>query len=155
MRWVHSLVRSKNMNAARKPGLPKKAARTQHAELDEMIEQLEISDSDWASALARISPPLPGKDDPRALLSMNCDDKSPCQTLGNDPARSARRGFRPDPRVGARQYACPQPECQKARRRKKQAAWRVRNPDYFVTRRMGPGLWPRPSMSLFVWIWIT
>ena len=52
------------------------------------------------------------------------------------PCSICRRWFRPDARVGARQYVCSQPECQKARRRKKQAAWRARNPDYFITRRM-------------------
>jgi hypothetical protein len=44
--------------------------------------------------------------------------------------------FRPDPRVGARQRTCGQPECGSARRRKVQAKWRKRNPDYFAARRI-------------------
>ena len=45
--------------------------------------------------------------------------------------RSICRGwFRPDPRVGARQRACGTPDCQAARRKKTQARWRARNPDY-------------------------
>jgi len=40
--------------------------------------------------------------------------------------------FRPDNRVGSRQRACGKPACQALRRRKKQAAWRARNPDYFA-----------------------
>jgi len=41
-----------------------------------------------------------------------------------------RRWFRPDPRVGARQQACGEPECQTARRKKTQAQWRAKNRDY-------------------------
>lgn len=48
------------------------------------------------------------------------------------PCTICRRWFRPDPRVGARQRACRQPECQTARRRKTQADWRRRNPDYAI-----------------------
>jgi hypothetical protein len=44
--------------------------------------------------------------------------------------------FRPDPRVGVRQQACRRAECQAARRRQTQAAWRARNPDYFIARRI-------------------
>ena len=44
--------------------------------------------------------------------------------------------FRPDNRVGSRQRACSKPACQALRRRKKQAAWRARNPDYFAGRRI-------------------
>ncbi len=47
-----------------------------------------------------------------------------------------RRWFRPDPRVGARQCACSQPECQAARRKKTQAAWCARNPGYDAGRRI-------------------
>jgi len=46
------------------------------------------------------------------------------------------RWFRPDHRVGSRQRACSKPECQSLRRRKKQAEWRPRNPDYFRGRRI-------------------
>ena len=48
------------------------------------------------------------------------------------PCTICRRWFRPDPRVGERQRACDRPECQTARRRKTQASWRGRNPDYAV-----------------------
>ena len=44
--------------------------------------------------------------------------------------------FRPDNRVGSRQRACSKPACQALRRRKKQAVWRARNPDYFAGRRI-------------------
>ena len=44
--------------------------------------------------------------------------------------------FRPDPRIGGRQRACRKAECQAARRRHTQAAWRARNPDYFIARRI-------------------
>src|SRR5208282_2239827 len=52
------------------------------------------------------------------------------------PCCICRHWFRPDPRVGARQRACRRPECQAARRRQTQAAWRARNPDYFIARRI-------------------
>ena len=52
------------------------------------------------------------------------------------PCTICRRWFRPDNRVSDRQHACSRPECQLARRRKQQAAWRRRNPDYFAARRM-------------------
>src|SRR5438132_11496842 len=48
------------------------------------------------------------------------------------PCTICRRWFRPDPRVGGRQRACGQPECQTARRQKAQASWRRRNPDYAI-----------------------
>jgi hypothetical protein len=35
-----------------------------------------------------------------------------------------------------RQRACGQPDCQAARRKKKQKAWREQNPDYFIARRI-------------------
>src|SRR5213594_1434963 len=47
-----------------------------------------------------------------------------------------RRWFRPDPRIGSRQRACRNPDCQDARRKKKQEAWRQRNADYFIARRI-------------------
>lgn len=52
------------------------------------------------------------------------------------PCCICRRWFRPDPRIGSRQRTCRRPECQDARRKKKQKAWRERNPDYFIARRI-------------------
>lgn len=52
------------------------------------------------------------------------------------PCCVCHRWFRPDNRVGSRQRACSRPACQALRRRKKQAAWRARNPDYFSGRRI-------------------
>ena len=52
------------------------------------------------------------------------------------PCCICHRWFRPDNRVGSRQRACSKPGCQSLRRRKKQAAWRARNPDYFSGRRI-------------------
>src|SRR5215471_8936517 len=46
------------------------------------------------------------------------------------PCSICRRWFRPYPRVGARQRACGKPDCQAARRKKTQARWRAKNPDY-------------------------
>ena len=51
------------------------------------------------------------------------------------PCSVCRRWFRPDPRVGARHRACSE-ACSRERRQKTQAAWRRRNPDYFVARRL-------------------
>jgi len=56
--------------------------------------------------------------------------------VGKRPCCVCGRWFRPDPRIGARQRACRQPECQVARRRRKQKAWREANSDYFIARRM-------------------
>ena len=44
--------------------------------------------------------------------------------------------FLPDNRVGSRQHTCGLPDCQQQRRRKMQAAWRARYPDYFSGRRI-------------------
>src|SRR5437773_10346115 len=52
------------------------------------------------------------------------------------PCCICRRWFRPDPRIGLRQRACRKPDCQIARRRKKQKKWRERHPDYFIARRI-------------------
>jgi len=52
------------------------------------------------------------------------------------PCAICRRWFRPDPRIGVRQRACSEPECQTARRRKAQSNWRARNPDYAAAYRM-------------------
>lgn len=52
------------------------------------------------------------------------------------PCTICRRWFRINPRVGARQRACSKPECQTARRKKTQANWRRRNPDYAACYRL-------------------
>jgi hypothetical protein len=52
------------------------------------------------------------------------------------PCCICRRWFRPDPRIGFRQRACRNPDCQVARRRRKQKRWRERHPDYFIARRI-------------------
>lgn len=52
------------------------------------------------------------------------------------PCSICRRWFRPDPRIGARQRTCRNPNCQNARRRKKQQVWRANHPDYFNARRI-------------------
>jgi len=52
------------------------------------------------------------------------------------PCCICHRWYRPDNRVGSRQRACSKPACQALRRRKKQATWRARNPDYFAGRRI-------------------
>src|SRR5438067_78352 len=52
------------------------------------------------------------------------------------PCCVCRRWFRPHPRVGWRQRACGQPDCQSARRVKTQKSWRDRNADYFIARRI-------------------
>ena len=46
------------------------------------------------------------------------------------PCTICRQWFRPDGRIGSRQRACGKPECRKVRRRKTQASWRRRNPEY-------------------------
>ena len=52
------------------------------------------------------------------------------------PCRICRRWFRPDARVGPRQRACSNPDCQKARRQQTQASWRGRNPGYATAYRI-------------------
>src|SRR5450432_3472932 len=52
------------------------------------------------------------------------------------PCTICRRWFRPDPRVGVRQRACGQPNCQTTRRQKTQANWRNRNPGYSIAWRI-------------------
>ena len=52
------------------------------------------------------------------------------------PCCICHRWFRPDNRVGSRQRACSNPDCGSVRRRKKQAAWRRQNPDYFAGHRI-------------------
>jgi hypothetical protein len=55
--------------------------------------------------------------------------------------------FLRDNRVGSRQQTCGRPECQQRRRRKMQAAWRARNPDYFAWRRIQARMVPDPPPS--------
>jgi hypothetical protein len=64
----------------------------------------------------------------RSWVAMPDAPKRPCCVC--------RRWFRPDPRVGLRQRACGQPDCQAARRVQTQKSWRARNPDYFIARRI-------------------
>ena len=52
------------------------------------------------------------------------------------PCTICRRWFRPDGRIGKRQRACGRADCQAVHRRKMQAVWRARNPDYFIARRL-------------------
>ncbi len=52
------------------------------------------------------------------------------------PCSICRRWFLPDPRVGTRQRACCNPNCQTRRRVQTQAGWRERNRDYFTARRI-------------------
>jgi len=52
------------------------------------------------------------------------------------PCCICRRWFRLDNRTGDRQHACGNPDCQTARRKKTQANWRGRNPEYARTRRI-------------------
>lgn len=47
------------------------------------------------------------------------------------PCRFCGALFRPDRRVGARQYACSTPACQAQRKRACQERWLARHPDYF------------------------
>ena len=56
--------------------------------------------------------------------------------VGKRPCCICRRWFRPDPRVGPRQRACGNPECQAARRVQTQRNWRENRPDYFTARRI-------------------
>lgn len=44
------------------------------------------------------------------------------------------RRFRPNPRAGARQYACSDKSCQRQRKRANQDAWLAANPGYFEGR---------------------
>ena len=56
--------------------------------------------------------------------------------LTKRPCCICRHWFVPDRRVGRRQRACSTTACQVARRAKTQAAWRRRNPDYFIGHRL-------------------
>lgn len=48
------------------------------------------------------------------------------------PCSICRRWFRPDARTVRHQRACSKPECQVERRKRTQASWRGRNPEYGV-----------------------
>jgi hypothetical protein len=50
--------------------------------------------------------------------------------LRKRPCSICRHWFRSHARVGERQRACGKPECQAARRKRTQAEWRAKNPDY-------------------------
>ena len=49
------------------------------------------------------------------------------------PCSNCRKWFTPDRRVGTRQKTCSE-ECREERRRRTQAEWRRRNPEYFKAR---------------------
>jgi hypothetical protein len=54
--------------------------------------------------------------------------KKPCCVCG--------KWFIPDGRIGKRQRACKKTACLKERKRRAQASWVDRNPDYFAARRI-------------------
>jgi hypothetical protein len=56
--------------------------------------------------------------------------------LKKRPCRYCGKWFWPDQRVGPRQRACSDEECQRKRRAETQAEWRRRNPEYAVAYRM-------------------
>lgn len=56
--------------------------------------------------------------------------------LRKRPCAICRRWFRPDPRMGDRQRACGNPQCQSSRRQRTQASWRRLNPGYAAAWRM-------------------
>jgi len=51
------------------------------------------------------------------------------------PCSVCRVWFLPDPRVGTRQRTCSE-ACREAQRKRTQAKWRQRNPDYWAARRL-------------------
>ena len=63
------------------------------------------------------------------------------------PCCICRHWFFPDNRVGRRQHTCGRPDCQRQRRRKMQAAWRARYPDYFAGRRIQARMVADPPSS--------
>jgi hypothetical protein len=60
------------------------------------------------------------------------------------------RWFQPHVRIGDRQRACSKSDCQSARRKKKQSAWRASNPDYFTARRILERAKPDPKGDVVV-----
>lgn len=65
-----------------------------------------------------------------------CPPATSWRMVRKRPCKICHHWFQPDPRIGDRQHACSKPECQSSRRRKKQAAWRAANADYFYARRV-------------------
>ena len=55
--------------------------------------------------------------------------------------RFCRRLFSPDPRVGSRQVACSNPECQRQRKKANQDHWLDRHPDSFKERYWNTTRW--------------
>ena len=62
--------------------------------------------------------------------------KLPTQRSRTRPCAVCRVWFTEDPRLGARQRACDKPECKAERKRRAQAGWSARNPDYWTARRL-------------------
>ena len=60
------------------------------------------------------------------------------------PCAVCRRWFLPDLRVGNRQKVCANQACKASQRKRSQAAWRRRNPDYEVARRLNEQVSARP-----------
>lgn len=52
------------------------------------------------------------------------------------PCSQCRRWFTPDPRTRKTQKTCGEAACRQAQKRRTDRAWRRRNPDYFVARRL-------------------
>jgi len=52
------------------------------------------------------------------------------------PCTICRRWFQPEPQVRTRQRSCNNPVCRAALRKKTQASWRKRNPDYALAHRL-------------------
>jgi len=52
------------------------------------------------------------------------------------PCSICRRWFQPDRRVRDRQKTCSSPECRAERKRRSQAEWSAKNPDYWTGRRL-------------------
>ena len=61
------------------------------------------------------------------------------------PCAVCRHWFLPDLRVGNRQKVCAGQACRLVQRQRSQAAWRRRNPDYEVARRLNQRASKRPS----------
>jgi hypothetical protein len=59
-----------------------------------------------------------------------------CTRLDKRPCRFCGKWFWPDPRVGQRQRTCSKAECQRKRRAKTQASWRLINQGYAIAYRL-------------------
>lgn len=64
------------------------------------------------------------------------------------PCCICHRWFLPDNRVGSRQRACHQADCQAQHRRKQQSVWRARHRDYFAARRIQARMVAQPPAPL-------